>query len=59
MADPQNLQILDELRFATGCEISPRMGFKAEVTARIAREYGGQPQPAVGTVDLEQGVPAG
>jgi type IV pilus assembly protein PilB len=42
MANPQNLHILDELRFATGCEISPRIGFQAEVAARIAREYGGQ-----------------
>ncbi len=57
MADPQNLHVLDELRFATGCEISPRMGFQAEVAARIACDYGGRPQPAAEIVDLEQSVP--
>ena len=58
MADPQNLHVLDELRFATGSEISPRMGFQAEVAARIAHDYGGQPQPAAEIVDLVQSVPA-
>ena len=46
MADPQNLHVLDELRFATGSEISPRMGFEAEVVAAIDRLYGGKRPPA-------------
>lgn len=31
MAEPQNLQVLDELRFKTGLRIIPRLGFRAEI----------------------------
>ena len=57
MADPQNLHVLDELRFATGSEISPRMGFAAEVARGIARIYGGKLPSAGEVVDVEQSGP--
>jgi type IV pilus assembly protein PilB len=40
MAEPQNLAVLDELRFISGKTISPRIGFLAEIAAGIARNYG-------------------
>ncbi len=39
MAEPQNLRILDELRFIAGMEISPRLGFRAEIHAAISKNY--------------------
>jgi type IV pilus assembly protein PilB len=39
MAEPQNLRILDELRFISGLEISPRMGFRSEINAAIENFY--------------------
>ena len=39
MAEPQNLHFLDELRFKAGMQISPRLGFRAEVAAAIAINY--------------------
>src|SRR5262249_18619044 len=39
MTQPQNLQLLDELRFKTGLRIEPRFGFQGEVTAAIERLY--------------------
>ena len=56
MAEPQNLQLLDELRFKTGLKIDPRFGFQGEVSAAIERLYekesSGTEQPLV-TDDLE------
>lgn len=40
MAEPQNLQILDELRFKTGMKTVPRMGFRGEILAAINKHYG-------------------
>ena len=40
MAEPQNLQLLDELQFKTGLKIQPRFGFQTEVLAAIERLYG-------------------
>jgi len=40
MAEPQNLQILDEVRFKTGLQIVPRLGFRAEIQAAIHKLYG-------------------
>ena len=40
MAEPQNLAILDELRFSTGMEIVPRFAFRREVLAAIDKRYG-------------------
>ena len=39
MAEPQNVTIIDELRFTTGKEVSPRLGFQAEILSAIVRNY--------------------
>jgi type II secretory ATPase GspE/PulE/Tfp pilus assembly ATPase PilB-like protein len=39
MAEPQNLHQLDELRFMTGMEISPRLGFRGEIEEAIKKCY--------------------
>ena len=55
MAQPQNLQLLDELRFKTGLKIQPKLGFQGEVLAAIDRLYGIQddaPPPGEATDDL-------
>lgn len=39
MAEPQNLQTIDELRFGTGRVISPRLGFRREIVTSIDRHY--------------------
>jgi type IV pilus assembly protein PilB len=39
MTEPQNLQFLDDLRFITGMEISPRLGFQKEIKAAINRYF--------------------
>jgi len=41
MAEPQNVATIDELRFATGADISPRFAFRSEILVAIARNYGG------------------
>lgn len=56
MVQPQNLQLLDELRFKTGLKIEPRFGFQSEVLAAIERLYGIAEDPAAidsKTGDLE------
>ena len=42
MAAPQDLALLDQLRFSTGLEISPRLAFRTEVQKAIARFYAGE-----------------
>jgi len=42
MAAPQNLTALDELRFKTGWEISPRLSFRSELQQAIDRHYAGE-----------------
>jgi type IV pilus assembly protein PilB len=39
MAAPQNLVVLDELRFTTGWEISPRLSFLSELQQAIDKHY--------------------
>jgi type IV pilus assembly protein PilB len=39
MAEPQNLMVIDELRFVSGKNISPRLAFRSEILAAIARNY--------------------
>jgi type IV pilus assembly protein PilB len=39
MTEPQNFQLIDELRFKTGLKISPRFGFRGEVKAAIEKLY--------------------
>jgi type IV pilus assembly protein PilB len=50
MAEPQNLQAIDELRFRTGKVISPRLGFRREIVTSIDRHYNG-------TVGARKGQP--
>ena len=40
MAEPQNLAAIDELRFTTSMEISPRLGFATEINESIDKYYG-------------------
>jgi type IV pilus assembly protein PilB len=49
MAFPQNLTTLDELRFTTGMEISPRQSFRTELQAAIALNYAGGPRKSAQT----------
>ncbi len=39
MAEPQNVATIDELQFTTGKDISPRLGFRAEILSAIVRNY--------------------
>ncbi len=39
LAQPQDLSLLHQLRFSTGMEISPRLGFREEVRSAIRRAY--------------------
>ncbi|MGI9104534.1 MAG: ATPase, T2SS/T4P/T4SS family [Terriglobales bacterium] len=39
MAEPQNLHALDELRFITGSDIAPRLGFRSEIEDAIKTCY--------------------
>jgi type IV pilus assembly protein PilB len=39
MAEPQNFQAIDDLRFRSGKAIAPRMGFRSEVLAAIEKHY--------------------
>lgn len=50
MAEPQNLQLVDELRFSTGMDIVTRLSFRKEIEAAIARSYRriNDPEPADG-----------
>src|ERR1700739_3077278 len=41
MTEPQNVQLIDELRFRTGLKISPQFGFRGEVKAAIEKLYSG------------------
>ena len=47
MAEPQNLAVIDELRFTSGKTISPRLSFRTEILAAIARNYGLSQTPTV------------
>jgi hypothetical protein len=44
MAEPQNLQAIDELRFKTGKKIVPRLAFHGELIRAIDKHYG-LPEP--------------
>ncbi len=46
MTDPQNLQALDQLRFSSGLDISPRLGFRDEIVEAIEKLYGASPAPS-------------
>ena len=44
MAEPQNLAILDELRFTTGMDVVPRLAFRSEIQAAVKKCYGAAEQ---------------
>ena len=48
--EPQNLQIIDELRFKTGKVIVPQLGFQGEIRAAIERHYGPDKSLAAATI---------
>src|ERR1035437_8005 len=54
MTAPQNLTALDELRFTTGMEISPRQSFRAELDAAIALHYTGANRKAATPATAER-----
>lgn len=39
LADPTDLDLLDEVRFQTGCDLAPRVGPTSALEATIARHY--------------------
>jgi len=41
IAEPQNLQVIDELRFSVGMELIPHFGFREEILAAIEKFYSG------------------
>lgn len=45
MAEPQNLHAIDELRFLSGTEIVPRIGFRSEINEAIRKWYQLEPPP--------------
>src|SRR6202521_5967102 len=51
MTEPQNLAAIDELRFYSSMEISPRLGFAAEINEAIDKYYG---QAASEPVEVEE-----
>jgi type IV pilus assembly protein PilB len=55
MAAPQNLAALDELRFTTGYEISPRLSFRSELKQAIDQYYPGERKPAASEPAEETG----
>jgi type IV pilus assembly protein PilB len=40
MAEPQNLHIIDELRFSTAMDVIPRIAFRSEIEAAVEKWYG-------------------
>jgi len=54
MAEPQNVTIIDELRFTTGKDVSPRLGFHAEILSAIVRNY----DQLEGATPADQPVPS-
>jgi len=55
LAEPQNLQLIDELRFKSGMIIEPRMGFRTELEAAIEKFYGPS-EPVLGPTDDRRNV---
>src|ERR1700730_19308234 len=53
MAEPQNVATIDELRFTSGKDISPRLGFRAEIVSAIVLNYDHFDTPAARQAALE------
>jgi type IV pilus assembly protein PilB len=49
LAEPQNLQIIDELRFSTGMEIVARLAFRDEIEKAIKKWYGAAEKAGAGS----------
>lgn len=58
MAEPQNIGLSDELKFTTGSNISPRLGFRSEIFAAIEKFYGGKVSAAEGATSEPVAAPA-
>jgi type IV pilus assembly protein PilB len=60
MAQPQDLTVIEQLRFSTGKEISPRLGFRIEIIGAIGRAYTLQEETLSEVDDLDAviGTPA-
>src|SRR5437899_891473 len=54
MAEPQNLNAHDELRFTSGLEISARLSFRAEIGAAIEKYYAEEAQPRTSEMAQEK-----
>ena len=46
MAEPQNLHTINDLRFITGMDISPRLGFRSDILEAIEKCYAKPPESA-------------
>ncbi len=55
LAEPQNLQFLEELRFKCGIIIEPRLGFRAELETAIEKFYGPS-EPVLSQADDRRNV---
>lgn len=53
MAEPQNLHLIDELRFLTGMEILPRLGFRGEIESAIEKRYDKEVEERTLDIDAE------
>lgn len=53
MAQPQDLTVIEQLKFSTGKEISPRLGFRSEIIGAIGRAYSLQEETLSELDDLE------
>jgi type IV pilus assembly protein PilB len=60
IAEPQNLQIVDELRFSTGMEIDARLAFRDEIEKAIEKWYSAAEQSAgsnaIATTPNDRGI---
>lgn len=61
MSDPQNLRLIDELRFKTGMNVIPRLAFQTEIDVAIDRLYGveksAEPEMLSETPSPQDGAP--
>lgn len=55
LVEPQNVATIDEVRFTTGKDISPRLGFRDEIMSAIVRNY----DQIEGAANEQPGTPEG
>lgn len=51
MVEPQNLHAIDELRFMSGMDIIPRLGFRSEIESAVEKWYGQVEEAEVAIAD--------